>query len=41
VSPHAEEWRSIGVFPDAVRVADDAALLDRLLGLAGRRPHGG
>ncbi len=38
VNPHAEEWRSIGVFPAAVPVADDAPLLDRLLGLTGRRP---
>ena len=38
VSPHAEEWRSIGVFPAAVAVADDAPLQDRLLGLTGRQP---
>jgi hypothetical protein len=36
--PHAEEWRSIGVFPAAVAVPEDAPLLDRLLGLTGRRP---
>jgi uncharacterized protein (TIGR03086 family) len=36
VSPHAEEWRTIGVFPEAVPVPDDAPLLDRLLGLTGR-----
>ena len=40
VSPHAEEWRRIGVFPPAVQVADDAPLLDRLLGLTGRDPDG-
>jgi uncharacterized protein (TIGR03086 family) len=40
VSPHAEEWRMIGVFPPAVPVADDASLLDRLLGLTGRQPTG-
>ncbi len=40
VSPHAEEWRTIGVFPAAVPVPDDAPLLDRLLGLTGRDPHG-
>lgn len=34
----AEEWRSYGVFPAAVPVADDAPLLDRLLGLTGRQP---
>jgi uncharacterized protein (TIGR03086 family) len=38
VSPHAEEWRSIGVFPAAVAVPEDATLLDRLLGLTGRQP---
>jgi hypothetical protein len=40
VSPHAEEWRTIGVFPAAVPVPDDAPLLDRLLGLTGRTPDG-
>lgn len=39
LSPHAEEWRSLGVFPAAVAVADDAPLLDRLLGLTGRDPR--
>lgn len=38
ISPHAEEWRSIGVFPPAVSVPDDASLQDRLLGLTGRNP---
>ncbi len=38
VSPHAEEWRSIGVFPAPVPVPGDAPLLDRLLGLTGRQP---
>jgi uncharacterized protein (TIGR03086 family) len=38
VQPRAEEWRSYGVFPAAVPVPDDAPLLDRLLGLTGRRP---
>lgn len=38
VSPHAEEWRAIGVFGPAVPVPDDAPLQDRLLGLTGRRP---
>ena len=38
ISPHAEEWRAYGVFPAAVPVPDDAPLLDRLLGLTGRRP---
>jgi hypothetical protein len=40
VSPYAEEWRTIGVFPAAVPVPDDAPLLDRLLGLTGRDPSG-
>jgi len=40
VSPHAEEWRTIGVFSAAVSVPDDAPLLDRLLGLTGRDPGG-
>jgi hypothetical protein len=40
VHPHAEEWRTIGVFPAAVPVPDDAPLLDRLLGLTGRDPSG-
>lgn len=38
ISPHAEEWRSYGVFPPAVPVPADAPLLDRLLGLTGRTP---
>jgi len=38
IAPHAEEWRTIGVFPAAVPVADDAPLLDRLLGMTGREP---
>lgn len=38
ISPQAEEWRAIGVFPAAVGVPDDAPLLDRLLGLTGRDP---
>jgi uncharacterized protein (TIGR03086 family) len=38
LSPHAEEWRTIGVFPAAVPVPDDAPLLHRLLGLTGRSP---
>jgi uncharacterized protein (TIGR03086 family) len=38
ISPHAEEWRSIGVFGPAVPVPEDAPLQDRLLGLTGRDP---
>jgi uncharacterized protein (TIGR03086 family) len=38
ISPTAEQWRAIGVFPAAVPVSDDAPLLDRLLGLTGRQP---
>jgi hypothetical protein len=36
ISPHAEEWRAIGVFPAAVPVPESAPLLDRLLGITGR-----
>jgi uncharacterized protein (TIGR03086 family) len=36
VSPHAEEWRSYGVFGPKVEVPDDADLLTKLLGLTGR-----
>lgn len=39
ISPNAEEWRKIGVFPAAVVVPKGAPLLDRLLGLTGRDPH--
>jgi hypothetical protein len=38
VSPNADEWRAIGVFPAAVVVPEDAPLQDRLLGLTGRDP---
>ena len=38
IGPHAEEWRTIGVFPAAVPVSADAPLQDRLLGLTGRTP---
>jgi hypothetical protein len=38
VSPNAEEWRSIGIFPAAIPVAQDAPPQDRLLGLTGREP---
>jgi uncharacterized protein (TIGR03086 family) len=38
LTPVAEEWRQIGVFPAAVPVADDAPLMQRLLGLTGRDP---
>lgn len=39
ISPQAEEWRAIGVFPAAVAVPEDAPLLDRLLGITGRDPY--
>jgi uncharacterized protein (TIGR03086 family) len=39
ISPQAEAWREIGVFPARVAVPDDAPLMDRLLGLTGRDPH--
>ena len=40
ISPKAEEYRAIGVFPAAVAVPDSAPLIDRLLGLTGRDPKG-
>lgn len=39
ISPNAEQWRAIGVFPAAVQVPASAPLLDRLLGLTGRDPY--
>jgi uncharacterized protein (TIGR03086 family) len=39
LTPVAEEWRKIGVFPTAVPVADDEPLMQRLLGLTGRNPE--
>jgi uncharacterized protein (TIGR03086 family) len=39
LSPHAEEWRAIGVYPAAVPVSDDAPLMQRLLGMTGRDPQ--
>ena len=38
VSPHAEEWRAIGVYGPAVEVPADADLQARLLGITGRQP---
>ena len=38
ISPNAEHWRVMGVFPAAVPVPDDAPLQNRLLGLTGRQP---
>lgn len=38
ISPTAEQWRAIGVFPSAIAVPETAPLLDRLLGLTGREP---
>lgn len=40
VEPHAEEWRSFGVFGPRVEVPEGASLQDRLLGLTGRQPDG-
>lgn len=36
--PVAEEWREIGIFKEEIPVPKDAALIDRLLGLTGRKP---
>lgn len=41
ISPHVEQWRSIGIFPAAIPVAEDAPLQERLLGLTGREPRPG
>ena len=38
VSPHAEEWRGIGVFGPKVEAPDNADLHAKLLGLTGRQP---
>ncbi len=38
ISPHAEEWREIGVFGPKVEVSENAPLQDKLLGLTGRQP---
>jgi uncharacterized protein (TIGR03086 family) len=38
ISPHAEEWRSYGVFPPAIAVPDNADMQAKLLGLTGRQP---
>lgn len=38
LSPNAEDWRKMGVFPPEVKVPDDASLQDKLLGLTGRQP---
>lgn len=40
IEPHAEQWRSLGVFAARVEVPDDAPLQARLLGLTGRQPDG-
>ena len=39
ITPHAEEWRKIGVFSAAVPIPHGAPLVDRLLGLTGRDPY--
>jgi len=38
ISPHAEEWRAIGVFGPAVAAPEGADVQAELLGLTGRRP---
>jgi uncharacterized protein (TIGR03086 family) len=38
LSPRAAEWRTIGVFEEAVEVPEDASLLDKLIALTGREP---
>ena len=39
LQPNVEQWRKIGVFGPEVKVADDAPLQDKLLGLTGRQPR--
>jgi uncharacterized protein (TIGR03086 family) len=39
ISPVADSWRAIGVFPAAIAVPDDAPLMQRLLGITGRDPR--
>ncbi|GAC1330526.1 MAG: hypothetical protein NVSMB17_07950 [Candidatus Dormibacteria bacterium] len=39
LSPQAEGWRAMGVFPPEVPVPEDAPLRDRLLGMTGRDPR--
>lgn len=39
ISPNIDEWRSLGVFPPAVEVPEDASLQDKLLGMTGRDPN--
>jgi uncharacterized protein (TIGR03086 family) len=39
LSPVADAWREIGVFSAAIAVADDAPLMQRLLGMTGRDPQ--
>ena len=41
LSPHADEWRKMGVFPPEVKVPNDANIQDKLLGLTGRQPQNG
>lgn len=38
ISPHAEEWRAMGIFGPAVPVPEDAPLLTRVVGITGRDP---
>ncbi|GAA1929738.1 hypothetical protein GCM10009775_22250 [Microbacterium aoyamense] len=38
VEPHAEEWRSMGVFGPAVEIDAEAPLQNRLMALTGRQP---
>ncbi len=39
LSPDMETWRAMGVYREAVPIADDAPLQDRLLALSGRDPR--
>ncbi len=38
LSPHAEEWRKMGVYKEAIAVPEDADLQTKLLAMSGRQP---
>jgi uncharacterized protein (TIGR03086 family) len=38
ISPVADSWRAIGVFPAEIAIPGDAPLMQRLLGITGRDP---
>lgn len=38
LSPHAQEWHQMGVYPAAVQVPETASLQDKLVAMSGRQP---